>query len=74
MFPIYSFSPKKLPLWLEPKDRRKLGQHEVDKEVKSTTETMMMERDVKHAWRVASEMSLVVKWRDSGETGGLIFV
>lgn len=49
MFPIYSFSPKKSPLWLEPKDRRKLGQHKVDKEVKSTTETMMMKRDVKHA-------------------------
>ena len=73
MFPIYFFSPKKLPLWLEPQDRGKLGLHEVDKEVKSTTETMM-KRDVKHTWRVANEMSLVVKWRDSGETGGLIFV
>lgn len=34
----------------------------------------MMIRDFKHAWRVANEMSLVVKWHDPGETGGLIYV
>ena len=34
----------------------------------------MLIRDFKHAWRVANEMSLVVKWHDPGETGGLIYV